>query len=35
MAFSENVTQKKKERQTWVQFLCSEEVNNAYAKEAG
>ena len=35
MSFSENVTEKKKEQQSLVQFLCSEEVNNEYAKEAG
>ena len=34
MAFSENVTEKKKEQQSLDQFLCSEEVNNAYAKGA-
>ena len=34
MTFSENVTEKKKEQQSLVQFLCSEEVNNAYAKGA-
>lgn len=35
MVFSENVTGKKKEQQSLAQFLCSEEVNNAYAKGAG
>lgn len=35
MSFSENVTGKKKEQKSLAQFLCSEEVNNAYAKGAG